>query len=233
MFEEKKKWMAYTYFNRHPKFHWRKTHFYSFINVKSFGNICTPYSTMIVDITPENFVSTWSGSTRTKINKAVREQLVVDRGINLLEDILKLFSITADKKGLRGYKVSDFDLFPKIECSAVIYEGVMLCGHVWLIDEEEKRALFHVNATNQRNDAEDTSLTGRAHYFLLWQDGLYLRSKGVDTLDLQGYKTFTDDPKLKGVYAWKAGTHGKQETLYHYLPFWFHLLRKIRNMATR
>jgi hypothetical protein len=106
----------------------------------------------------------------------------------------------------------------------------MLCGHVWLIDKEEKRALLYVNASNHHNPNDDTSLTGRAHYFLLWQDGLYLRHLGIDTMDLMGYERDSVNPLMKGVYQWKAGTHGKEEILYHYYPFWFFVLRKFRNM---
>lgn len=230
MFKEKKKWMSYTYYNRHPAFHWRTTHLYSPALVKSVSMVRVPFSTMTVDISNEDFVSGWSASTRTKINKAVREELVPDRGQHLLPDILKLFALTAEKKGLLGFIVSDFDTFPRFECSAVILDGVMLCGHVWLIDEEEKRAMLYISASNHRNENDDASLTGRAHYFLLWQDGLYLRKMSIPTLDLQGYNPDTKDPSLQGVYKWKAGTHGHQEMLYHYFPFWFYLLRKFRNL---
>ena len=95
---------------------------------------------MTVDISKPDFVSLWSASTRTKVNKAVREELVVDRGKNLLPDILRLFSYTAEKKGLMGFSVSDFETFENYECSAVILNGTMLCGHVWLLDDEEEAA---------------------------------------------------------------------------------------------
>jgi len=232
MFRERKRWMDYTYFNRDPAFHWWTTHLYSPVKVKGGWNIRTPFSTMIVDVSDENFVRQWSDSTRTKINKAIREELVADRGSHLLPDILKLFSLTAERKGLRGFIVEDFNTFPKFECAAVHLDGVMLCGHVWLMDEEEKRAMLYINASNHKHENEDSSLTGRAHYFLLWQDGLFLRNHGVSFLDLQGYNRDTKDPSLRGVYAWKAGTHGRQEMLYHYFPFWFYLLRKFRNMVT-
>ncbi len=233
MFRERKRWMNYTYYHRHPVFHWKTTHLYSPVLVNSFWNVRQPYSTMTVDIADENFIAGWSASTRTKINKAVREELVVDRGKYLLPAILELFSFTAERKGLRGFTVTDFDSFPSFECSAILLNGVMLCGHVWLMDEDEKRAMLYINASNHKNENEDASLTGRAHYFLLWQDGLYLREKGVNLLDLQGYKAETTDPMVSGVYKWKAGTHGQQETLYHYFPFWFHWLRKFRNMLSR
>jgi len=231
MFKEKKKWMDYTYYNRNPTFHWKTTHLYSPVLIKDKWSVCIPFPTMIVDISKEDFVSKWSASTRTKINKAVREELVVDRGKNLLPEILLLFSFTAEKKGLMGFTVSDFETFDNYECSAVILNGTMLCGHVWLIDEEEKRCMLYISASNHRNENDDASLTGRAHYFLLWQDGLYLREKGVITMDLQGYNPASKDPNLIGVYTWKAGTHGQQEMLYHYFPFWYHWVRKIRYMG--
>jgi hypothetical protein len=119
-----------------------------------------------------------------------------------------------------------------VECSAIHFEGVTLAAHIWIIDKEEKRAMLYVNATSQHLYHDDTSLVGRAHYFLLWQDGLFLQSKGIKTMDLQGYDPQSGDPRLKGVYAWKEGTHGQQEILYHYYPIWFYVLRKFRNMVT-
>jgi hypothetical protein len=73
---------------------------------------------------------------------------------------------------------------------------------------------------------------GRAHYFLLWQDGLLFHQKGFETMDLNGYNPENKDPLLSGVYAWKEGTHGQIEKLYHYYPLPFFWLRKFRNMVT-
>lgn len=233
MFREKKKWMDYTYYSRDPEFHLRTTHLYALVKKDEKFSIRVPFPTMTVDISRDDFLTRWSASTRTKVNRAGREGLAVDRGAFLLKDILKLFSLTAEKKELRGFSVNDFDTFPKFECSAIILNGAMLCGHVWLIDEEEKRAMLYISATNHRNENDDTAMTGRAHYFLLWQDGLYLREKGIVTMDLQGYNPESKDPKLIGVYTWKAGTHGQQEMLYHYFPVWFHWLRKFRNIINR
>lgn len=192
--------------------------------------VCVPFPTMVVDIQNETFGESWSSSARTKIHRAQRENLAVDRGGYLLENILLLFNPRMRIKGLHGYEPSHFDTMPHIECSAIYYEGVMLCGHVWLIDEAEKRAMLYVSASNMANELDDSSLTGRAHYFLLWQDGLYLRHSGMETLDLMGYEKEPSDPGLRGVYQWKAATHGKTETLYHYYPAWFYQLRKLRNM---
>jgi hypothetical protein len=232
MIVQKKKWMQYTYFNREPQADWKTTHLFSFADQKIPGMVRAPFPTMIVDVRNENFISAWSSSTRTKINKAVREELVADRGMNLLPDILKLFSYTAERKKLRGYKVSDFDQFECMECSAIVQDGVILCGHVWLVDKKEKRALLYVNAVNHDNENDDASLTGRAHYFLLWQDGLFLRQQGIDILDLMGYARMTQDESLKGVYTWKAGTHGQEEILHHYYPIWFYGFRRFRKLLT-
>lgn len=225
--------MNYTYFNREPAFRWGTTHLFSLIMKSIPGMFRVPFPTMTIDLREADFVRHWSKSTRYKINRAEGEGLVIERGNFLLKDILKLFSLTARMKGLRSHVPSDFDFIPRIECSAIFFEGISLAAHVWLIDDEEKRSLLYVNASSHHDNHDDASLVGRAHYFLLWQDGLYLRSQGIDTMDLQGYNPQGDDPELKGVYAWKEGTHGKTEMLYHYYPFWFFVLRKFRNMLTR
>ncbi len=230
MITERKKWMTYTYFNRDPRPGLLKTHLFSPIQKDLPMMVRVPFPTMTVDLRDAQFGERWSSSTRTKIHRAQNENLAVDRGGYLLEHILKLFNPGARLKGLRGFEVSHFDTLVNIECAAVYYEGVMLCSHIWLIDEAEKRALLYVNASNHHNDNDDRSLTGRAHYFLLWQDGLYLRDLGIETMDLMGYEANTQNESLKGVYQWKAGTHGQEETLYHYYPRWFFLLRKLRNM---
>lgn len=233
MIKIRRRWMTYTYYNSHPRFQWGVTHLFSFADLSVAGCIRIPFPTLVVELSDENFLEKWSSSTRTKVNRAVREELVADRGAYLMPDILKLFSSTALLKGLHGYSPRLFKDFPQIECSAVLYEGVMLCGHVWVIDPEEKRALLYVNASNQYNENEDSSLTGRAHYFLLWQDGLHLRRAGIQTLDLMGYDPQTTETWMKGINQWKAGTHGREELLHHYYPFWFYFLRMFRAMFTR
>ena len=228
MITERKRWMTYTYFNRQPDFGFLKTHLFSMVDVALPMMARVPFPTMVVDLDSDTYGESWSASARTKIHRAQQEDLAVDRGSFLLSDILKMFNPRARIKGLRGFEVSDFDAMPYIECSAVYYDRVMLCGHVWLIDEAEKRAMLYVNASNHANEAEDRSLTGRAHYFLLWQDGLYLRHLGMQTMDLMGYEPNALDESLKGVYQWKAGTHGRTEVLYHYYPRWFYAFRTFR-----
>ena len=49
-------------------------------------------------------------------------------------------------------------------------------------------------------------------------------------MDLHGYEEKATDPRLKGVYTWKAATHGEVLHLYHYYPWWFYVLRKIRKV---
>lgn len=71
-----------------------------------------PFPTMIVDLRNLSFLSRWSDSTRTKVNRAEREGLTADRGNFLIPEILKLFSSTATIKGLRGYVPEDFDQLP-------------------------------------------------------------------------------------------------------------------------
>ena len=232
MIVEQKRWMTYTYFNRDPRQSHRTTHLFSLVKKDIAMMVRVPFPTMIVDLRDSSFLSRWSDSTRTKVNRAEREGLTADRGNYLIPEILKLFSSTATIKGLRGYVPEDFEQLPHLESSAVYYEGVMLCSHIWLIDQEEKRAMLFVSASNHHNDNDDKSLTGRAHYFLLWQDGLFLRNLGIEIMDLMGYAAKSDDKWLSGVYQWKAGTHGKEEMLYHYYPVWFYVLRKFRNMLT-
>jgi len=230
MIKEQKKWMCYTYFHRNPGFHWKTAHLFSPIRKKIPGMVCIPCPTMIADIKECDFINTWSKSTQTKINKAEGEALTLQRGIELLPDILKLFSETARAKELRGHYPHDFDSRPWILCSAVFSEDKILAGHIWIIDAEEKRSLLFVNASAYRDNEHGASFIGRAHYYLLWQDGMYLRNKGIDCLDLNGYNPGINDSKLSGVFTWKEGTHGQQEELFHYYPAWvylFHMMRKI------
>jgi len=228
MIREKKKWMCYTYFDRNPGFHWKTAHLFSPVRKKIRGMVSVPCPTMIADIKECDFLNSWSPSTRTKINKAENEGLQLKRDNELLPSILELFSKTAKAKALRGHFPDDFDSRPWILCSAVMSGEKILAGHVWLIDEEEKRSLLFVNASAHHEQEIDPSLIGRAHYYLLYQDGMYLRNNGIDCLDLNGYNPEVNDPKLTGVYKWKEGTHGRKEELFHYYPFWFYWLLKMR-----
>ncbi|HUR30234.1 MAG TPA: hypothetical protein VMZ69_02315 [Saprospiraceae bacterium] len=220
--------MYYTYFHRSPGFHWKTAHLFSPVKKKIPGMVCVSFPTMIADIKECDFLNFWSSSTRTKINKIENDELSIRRGVELLPDILKLFSETASLKKLRGHFPEDFDSRPWIFCSAIFQEEKILAGHVWVLDEEEKRALLFVNASAHHDSKLDSSLIGRAHYYLLWQDGMHLRNHGIDCLDLHGYQSDSKDPALQGVYKWKEGTHGQQEELYHYYPLWFYYLQKMR-----
>ncbi|MEP6647101.1 MAG: hypothetical protein ABJC12_08420 [Saprospiraceae bacterium] len=233
MISEKKKWLKYTYFNRNPGFRLNEVHLFSPVKKGIVGMKRILFPTMVVDISKENFTDEWSKSTRYKINRAKKEMLIIKRNMDLLPAILNLFQRTAQLKNLRGYSMIDFDSRPWIECSAVFFEDKMLAGHVWLIEKAEKRCLLFVNASDHHEASNDSSLVGRAHYFLLWKDGLYFRNKEFRTLDLNGYLEHSEDLNLKGVYAWKEGTHGQVENLYQYYPFHVYWLRKFRNMAAR
>src|SRR5688500_17006016 len=170
MIKEQKKWMCYTYFNRKPGFRWRMSHLFSPSKKWIPGMICVPCPTMIADIKESDFLNTWSQSTRSKIKKAESDELVLKRDPELLPDILKLFSETAKAKKLRGHFPEDFTSRPWIVCSAILSGEKILAGHVWLIDEEEKRCLLFVNASGHQDPENDPSRTSRAHYYLLWQD---------------------------------------------------------------
>ena len=228
MIRERKKWMCYTYYHKDPRFRWRETFLFSLVKKKIPGMICVPFPTMIADVRECDFLNTWSKSTRTKINKVKEENLVIRRGIDFLPEVLALFSNTAKSKNLRGHYPEDFQTRPWIVCSAIYSKDTILAGHVWLIDEEEKRSLLFVNASAHHDDEADTSLVGRAHYYLLYQDGVYLRTHGIDFMDLNGYNPDPNDPSLAGVNRWKEATHGQSEQLYNYYPVWFYLYRKWR-----
>lgn len=232
MIREQKKWMCYTYFHRKPGLQWKTAHLFSPVKKSIPGMVRVPCPTMIADIRECDFLVNWSKSVRTKINKAEAEDFSIDRGMELLPSILDLFRQTAQSKSLRGHYPDDFNSRPWILCTAVFAGGNMLAGHVWLIDEEEKRSLLFVNAS-AHHDHPDSSLVSRAHYFLLYQDGLYLRNNGIDCMDLHGYEPAADDPGLSGVYRWKEGTHGQPEELYHYYPAWFFWLKKMRKKMKR
>ena len=189
------------------------------------------FPTMIIDITSENFIDLWSKSTRYKANRAEKENLIIKRDNSLLPAILDLFQKTALKKNLRGFHVHDFYSKPWIQCSSVFEGDKLLAGHIWIFDPAEKRILLFVNASDHHEEQNDASLIGRAHYYLLWQDGLFFQKAGFEIMDLNGYRSKTNDPALKGVYAWKEGTHGHEENLYQYYPMPVHWLRKFRNMV--
>lgn len=228
MIRERKKWMSYTYYHRTPCFHFTKTHLFSPVRKKIFGMVCVPFPTMLTDIRECDFVQTWSKSTRYKINKAGQDQLRLVRGRQVLGEILTLFVNTARSKGLRGHHEYDFHSRPWIFCSAVYSDDQILAGHIWIIDEEEKKSLLFVNAASHLDEESEGSLVSRAHYYLLWADGMHLRNHGIDYLDLNGYDPSSRDPALSGVFQWKSGTHGTHEQLFHYYPFWFYWFRKLR-----
>lgn len=233
MIKEEKKWMCYTYFHRDPKFQWKSTHLFSPVKKNITGMVRVPSPTMIADIRECDFLNKWSSSTRTKINKAEKDELILCRDNELLPDILKVFSETAKHKKLRGHKPEDFLSRPWILCSAIMANEKILAGHVWIIDEEEKRSLLFVNASGHHNSESDAALIGRAHYYLLYQDGLYLRNNGIDCMDLHGYDPDIKDSSLSGVNKWKEGTHGNKEELYNYYPFWFYGFLQLRKKMKR
>ena len=233
MIRQQKRWMQYTYFNRQPDVRLGTTHLFALAEKSLFGMIRESFPTMTVDIRDENFLDAWSSSCRTKIRKAEQEALDLIRDRTLLKEVLDLFRQTALRKGIEGYDQKHFDSFPQIAVTGVRSEEKLMCGHVWLVDPEEKRALFYVNASRFADAKEDAAFIGRAHYYLLYQDGLYLREMGIDTLDLMGYDPEKKDPKKAGVYQWKAATRGTQECVFHYYPIWFYVLRKIRNILPR
>jgi lipid II:glycine glycyltransferase (peptidoglycan interpeptide bridge formation enzyme) len=206
-------------------------HLLSLVETKIKGMVCVPFPTMIIDLKNPDFLNDWSSSTRYKVNRADKENFEIKRSNHLLADILNLFQKTARAKGLRGFTTGDFYSRPWILCTAIYQDNELLAGHVWIIDKEERRSLFYVNASDHRDEQTDASVIGRAHYYLLWKDGLYLQSIGIDTMDLYGYNPDESNPALTGVNTWKEGTHGRQQKLYNYYPVYVYWLRKFRNMV--
>lgn len=231
MIREKRKWLTYTYFDRDPGLKLNTVHLFSPVKKKITGMIRIPFPTMYIDLKNGLFLDTWSKSARYKVGRAEKENLSIKRDADLLPDILNLFMKTAQLKGLRGHETGDFNSRPWIQCSAVFSDHKILAGHVWVMDHVEKRSLLFVNASDHQDEENDSALIGRAHYYLLWQDGLFLHQLGIETMDLHGYDLHIKDPALTGVYAWKEGTHGRQEVLYHYYPLHIYWLRKFRNMV--
>src|SRR6187200_2262277 len=99
MITQQKKLMTYTYFNRNPGWNHRTTHLFSMVRKDIPLMVRVKFPTIAVDLKSPDFINQWSSSTRTKINKAVREGLTVDRGNFLLPDVLKLFQTTVTIKG--------------------------------------------------------------------------------------------------------------------------------------
>src|SRR5688572_7450114 len=112
MILEQKRWMCYSYFNRIPAFAFTTTHLFSPVKKVIKGMVRVPHPTMIAEIKDENFVESWSQTTRSKIRKAEAENFELKRGGDLLPGILKLFEETARAKNLRGHYEKDFESRP-------------------------------------------------------------------------------------------------------------------------
>lgn len=233
MIIEKKRWMTYTWYNASPSTDMRTTHLHSLTDTSLPGMVKRPFKTMVVDIRDEDFLKNWSSSTRTKVHRAEAEGMEITRGKVLLPEVIGLFVKTAKKKKLRGHKLKDFDSRTWVLPTAVFQGSTLLGGHVWVIDEENKRATLFINAIQHQTPEIESSTISRAHYYLLWQDGLFFHQKGFEILDLHGYEKNSSDPALKGVFRWKEGTHGKVEQQFHYYPFWFYIIREIRKWFVR
>lgn len=233
MIKERKKWMNYTWYNATPSSDLQTTHLHALKDSTLFGMVKSSFTTMVVDIREEDFLKTWSSSTRTKVHKAEAEGMEITRGKVLLPEIIALFQKTAKRKKLRGHKLVDFDSRTWVLPTAVFQGATLLGGHVWVMDEESKRATLFINAIQSQTPEVESSTISRAHYYLLWQDGIFFHQKGYEILDLHGYEPDSSDSNLKGVYKWKEGTHGSIEQQFHYYPFWFYCFRRIRNWFSK
>lgn len=233
MIVQRRPWMTYVWHSHDPVPAMFRCFLYSPVRRVIPGMIRVPFPTILVNVADPDFVRGWSDATRTKINRASREAIEIRRGPHLLPDVLGLFMHTAHLRGLRGYPESHFETLPQVACAAAYADDNLICGHIWVLDYEEGRAMLYVTASGHHHAPGDRSFYGRVHYYLLWQDGLFLRQLGISILDLQGYDVSTNDPQLRGVYQWKAATHGSPEMLYHYYPAWFYLFRRIREALVR
>jgi lipid II:glycine glycyltransferase (peptidoglycan interpeptide bridge formation enzyme) len=184
------------------------------------GTLCTPFSTVVVDLTSSEDELLWKmkSHTRYKIRRGVeRDELTYEFSNDGDPEMVARFSNHFDRcaslKRLPSVSRRWLGILAReglLDLSSVrdTY-GEMLAASSYLLTPTRVRGLYAGAAYRATSDHARRTQIGRANRLLYWQDMLRFKEAGVHIFDFGGYYTGTQDQEKLRINAFKLEFGGK------------------------
>ena len=147
-----------------------------------------------------------------KIPDRVRVALNTDR---IVDDFLPLFNeFAASKDGVERITSSVLDPYgDKIDIFVAYLDGIAMCGHVMLRDDDTSRVRLLYSASRRLTDPAVSRICGALNRYLHWHEIGAYREKGFATYDWGGL----DDDEANGIRRFKLSFGGTIVNEHSYL----------------
>ena len=190
------------------------------------GYECTETLTSTIDLTQES-EEIWNKmdrKLRQKIKKASKENITwkINENFNEFYAISKNFvkqkKFTPRIGAFLGLEIPSVKIMKKYgTLFTAELNGEMLCGHLYLEDNENILAWISTSKRLEVNK-ETSKFINYANCFLHWQAINYAKEKSIRTFNWGGLWSMEDalDPKKNSINAYKLSYGGQIETCYSY-----------------
>jgi lipid II:glycine glycyltransferase (peptidoglycan interpeptide bridge formation enzyme) len=186
--------------------------------VEKPGFIRSEFTTLTLDLTKDLEVL-WEGfnakSCRYKINRAIREGVIIERSNDL--ELFRAMNINfAQKKGIDN---GDFDvekIGPVSQLFLASYKEQVLGGQLYLADKNKMRLLFGASKRFGQDKELERSI-GFSNRLLVWEAIKWGKEAGLKEYDFGGYYTGSKpDTEKENINNFKKSFSGELVTHYNY-----------------
>ena len=207
----------------------------------TFAFIREEHFTILINInqSEDSIFKQFAPNTRNEIRRAEKEGVIfnlLENNINNINLFVEFYNKFTRLKNLKEIKN---DILLNSMKSLIITSATMdnkeniianpLVMHVYIMDNEEKRAVLMFSASLFRaeefNDIKH--IIGNANRFLHFKDMLYFKSLGLSYYDFGGYAMSKDSQDLKNINFFKKSFGGNIVKEYDYYSFLYFLGKKI------
>ena len=176
--------------------------------------------TKMIDLRPaeDDIFKGFSKHTRRKIKQGANGGFQFEKDVPETElmDIYLVFARDnnlpeLDKRVIEAY-------WPGVTVTKLSYNCRTLVMHSLMVDEKAKRACMLHDAAmfRQMPDIRHRNLIGHANRYLHFLDMMYLKERGIESLDLGGYAKDTEDEHLQHINEFKDGFGGELVEMSNY-----------------
>jgi hypothetical protein len=230
MLIEKRRFLTWIWHTNAISFSLRKIYLDAIDNNFHIGFKRIVYANQTKDLSPhpDALFSQCSSTVRNEIRKAERLQCRYHTSQEP-KQFLPILNATANAKGLYKKTVKTFATKPdSIFSYSQLNESIAAC-HYYLIDMEESTAilLFSGSARYLTKDDQERKNITFAHRFLLFQDFLMLKEKGIGLIKF-GKLNLDNSGNPASASKFRFGFNCSSHLSYNYYPWGYYILNKIR-----
>lgn len=184
------------------------------------GFVREPKFTKIIDLqrSEDDIFKGFSRHTRRKIKQGANGGFQFEKDVSEVE-LMDVYSVFARDNNLPELDRRVIEAYwPGVTVTKLSYNCRTLVMHSLMIDEQASRACMLHDAAmfRQMPDQRHRNLIGHANRYLHFLDMMYLKERGIGSLDLGGYAKDTTDEHLRHINEFKDGFGGELVEMSNY-----------------